>query len=86
MEERIVDIPKGGIIYRSGYVYVNISSQYDASVKYTRSVRKCVGKSVDGKSMHPNRIYDSLYGCADAPTRRGNAFADSTGLSAKQTG
>ena len=69
MEERIVDIPKGGIIYRSGYVYVNISSQYDASVKYTRSVRKCVGKSVDGKSMHPNRIYDSLYGCADAPTR-----------------
>ena len=69
MEGRIVDIPKGGIIYRNGYVYVNISSQYDASVKYTRSVRKCVGKNVDGKTMCPNRIYDSLYGYVDAPTR-----------------
>lgn len=58
---KIVRIPDGAIIYGSGYVYVNVSSKYDPLVKYTRTVRQCIGKNIDGKSMYANKIYSALF-------------------------
>lgn len=70
LKQRIVEIPAGAFIYKSGYVYVTVNSKYDASVKYTRSTRKCVGKSIDGKTMYENENFSLLYGpLADASER-----------------
>jgi hypothetical protein len=68
----LVDIPAGSFIYANGYVYVNISSEYDPAVKYTKSTRRCIGKSLDGKRMYANGIYTTLFdkdSLPDAPEK-----------------
>ena len=66
-QKAIVSFPENALLYPNGYVYVNVSSAYDPSVKYTRSQRKCIGKNIDGKTMYANDIYTSLFLREDLP-------------------
>ena len=56
-KECVVEIPKGARIYKRLYVYINTDSKYDPQLKYTKSKRKCIGKLIDDKTMHPNDFY-----------------------------
>ena len=71
-QDMIVEPPAGSLFYGNGYVYINVESSYDPSVKYTRSKRLCIGKNIDNKTMHANKNYISMFAkdsLPDAPER-----------------
>ena len=71
-QNMVVEAPPGSLFYGNGYVYINVESSYDPSVKYTRSKRLCIGKNIDNKTMHANKNYISLFAkdsLPDAPAR-----------------
>ena len=79
-QKMIVDIPQAGIPYPNGYIYYNIESEYDPSVKYTRNKRKCIGKNIDGKKMYANDIYTTLFARDSLPDPPSRADALSIGI------
>lgn len=60
-QNMVVDVPPGSLFYGNGYVYINIESAYDPEVKYTKSKRLCIGKSIDKNTMYANRNYISIF-------------------------
>lgn len=70
--KQIVNAPDGSLFYGNGYVYYNIESTYDPSVKYTRNKRLCIGRNIDGKTMYANANYIALFekdSLPDSPER-----------------
>lgn len=63
--DNIYPIPKGGVVYKSGYVYVNVSNVYvppkDGKKGYTTHEKKCVGVNIDGNTMYANDAYFVIY-------------------------
>ena len=71
-QNMVVETPPGSLFYGNGFVYINVESSYDPSVKYTRSKRLCIGKNIDNKTMYANKNYISMFAkdsLPDAPAR-----------------
>mgnify|MGYP007069879540 FL=1 len=60
-QKMVVSVPEGSLFYGNGFVYINIESNYDPEVKYTRSKRLCIGKNIDNKSMYANKNYIAMF-------------------------
>ena len=69
--DNVFAIPKGAVVTKNGYVYVNISNYYipakDGKKGYTSHEKKCVGVNIDGKTMYANDAYFVIYRKEDLP-------------------
>lgn len=79
-QKQIVDVPSGSLFYANGYVYYNIESIYDPSVKYTKNKRLCIGRSIDRKTMYANSNYLTLFAKDSLPEAPDRADALSIGM------
>lgn len=72
-QNMVVETPPGSLFYGNGYVYINIESSYDPDVKYTRSKRLCIGKSIDQKTMYANKNYVAMFAKDSLPEPPGRS-------------
>ena len=85
-QNMVVETPPGSLFYGNGYVYINIESSYDPNVKYTRSKRLCIGKSIDQKTMYANKNYVAMFAkdSLPEPPERSDSLAIGTPLYLKK--
>jgi len=83
-ESNIFPIPKGATIDKRNYVYVNTNS-YTARAKgdnhtYSKHDKKCIGVSIDGKTMYANNAYLKMNHPEKLPVLPEKADSVSVGL------